>query len=125
MQTVRLALFTLAVLALTALTSHAQMVAGTSAFFDHDAASAEFVDGYDLCVDVVSDPTCKPVGTVRAATGDLVTLTLPTWVPKGKHDLWIRARWKTPLTGASQTNSINRVIVGGPDRLRTTETATP
>ena len=61
MQTVRLAFLAVSFVALTALTASAQMVAGTSAFFDHDAASAEFVDGYDLCVDVVSDPTCKPV----------------------------------------------------------------
>lgn len=125
MATIRVAILTLAVLALTALNGHAQLVSGSSIFFDHDAASAAFVDGYDLCVDLVSDPTCKPVGVVRAASGDVVTVTMPDWVPKGKHDLWVRARWKTPLTGTSETNSINRTIVGGPIRLRTTEAPEP
>lgn len=126
MQTLRLTFLALLLLVVSALTAHAQLVAGSSLFFDHDIASAEYVAGYDLCVDVVSDAACKPIGTVRVYPGEeVLKVTIPDTAAKGKHELYIRARWKEPLTGANATNGLAQVIVGGPMRLRTTEAVTP
>jgi len=108
--------------------AHAQDFAGTPYWFDHDAVSAEYVETYQLCVDAVSDAACQAIGTVRIpATGvtDSLTFTLPPWVPNGRRELWVRAKWKAPFTGYSApTNSLVRNIVGPPRDFRTTAAST-
>jgi hypothetical protein len=120
MQTLRTALLALGLLALAPLTASAQVISGSTLYFDHAAAETTFVDAYLLCVDV---QTCQPVGVTRFGTSEVLTFTVPSWVPKGKHDFTIVAVWKAPLIGRSApTNVYTDVVVGGPGRLRATET---
>lgn len=128
MQTLRTSLLTLALLALTALTASAQQVqSGTSLFFDHPATDQEFVQTYQLCIDAAPsspnlDALCQNIGVTRPdAAGVPVKFTMPDGVPRGRHDFTVRAVWKAPFTGASAlSNALSLVVVGGPDRLRTT-----
>lgn len=122
MQTLRLAFLALVLLALAPLTASAQVIAGTSFYFDHAAEDQAQVEKYQLCVDTVTDANCRDVGVTRVGTSEALTFTLPSWVPKGKHALSVRAVWKAPLVGTSaSTNALTQNVVGGPERLRTTE----
>lgn len=124
MQTLRFSILTLVLLALSALTASAQVIAGTQLSFDHTAEEQAFVDRYQLCVGT----DCRDVGVLRVGTSDTLTCTLPSWVPRGRQDFTVRAVWKTPLNGntnSAPSNVLAQVVVGGPDRLRTTATAVP
>lgn len=124
---IRTVMWVLALLACVLPTpARAQLVSGSSLYFDHASADQTFVATYQLCVGPVSPTACQDVGTTRVGTTDALSFTLPAWVPKGRQDLSVRATWKAPLGGASApTNTLSINVVGGPDRLRVTQTQTP
>ncbi len=97
----------------------AQVIAGTTFYFDHTAEEQTFVQSYQLCVST----DCRDIGVTRVGTTVSLSFTLPAWVPKGRQDFTVRAVWKAPLVGNSApTNTMTQIVVGGPDRLRTTLT---
>lgn len=112
----------LVVALLTPTRSQAQVIAGTTLYFDHTAEEQTSVASYQLCVGSnIGTADCRDVGVTRSGTTATLTFTLPAWVPRGRQDLSVRAVWKAPLTGNSApTNFLSQVVVGGPDRLRTT-----
>ena len=100
------------------LLAQAQVLTGTSLYFDHSIEEQEFVSAYQLCV---GGTDCRDVGVTRVGTTVTLSLTLPSWVPNGRRDFTVRAVWKTPLTGVSApTNIYTAVVVGPPSGLRTT-----
>jgi hypothetical protein len=120
MHTFRVSVLALLLLALASVTASAQMISGTTLYFDHAAADQAFVDSYVLCVD--GSGLCTAVGVTRIGTSEVLTFTLPAWAPKGKHDFTIVAVWKAPLVGRSApTNIYTDTVVGGPGRLRSTQ----
>jgi hypothetical protein len=122
MQTLRLSLLALVLLALAPLTAFAQVIAGSQLYFDHTAEEQAAVDRYQLCVGT----DCRDMGVLRVGTSDTLSFTVPSWVPRGRQDFTVRAVWKAPLTGNSApSNALSQVVVGGPDRLRATVSATP
>lgn len=117
MPNVRAALLALLLLALASRAS-GQVIAGTTLYVDHTAEEQAYVTSYQLCV--ATD--CRDVGVTRVGTTATLALTVPAWVPRGRRDLTVRAVLKAPLTGTtSASNALSVVVVGGPDRLRTTE----
>jgi len=117
MRTLCCGLVTLGLWGVASLPAAAQVIAGTSLFFDHGAEEQAYVQTYQLCVGT----DCRDIGVTRVGTTVALTCTLPAWVPKGRQDLTVRAAWKAPLVGMSApTNVLTQIVVGGPDRLRTT-----
>lgn len=117
----RLRALALAGLLLAPLPATAQVIAGTSLYFDHGTEDQQQVDRYQLCV--ATD--CRDIGVTRVDDASL-TFTVPAWVPRGRNDFTVRAVWKAPLTGHSApTNSLPLIVVGGPERLRTSLLVTP
>lgn len=95
-----------------------QVITGASLFFDHTSDEQAFVQTYQVCVGT----DCRDIGVTRVGTTVALAFPLPAWVPRGRRDVTVRAVWKAPLTGASEpTNVLTVVVVGKPERLRTTE----
>lgn len=119
---IRAALGLTALLALTPVPVSAQVIAGSQLYFDHTAEEQAAVERYQLCVST----DCRDMGVLRVGTSDTLSFTVPSWVPRGRQDFTVRAVWKAPLTGTSApTNVLSQTVVGGPERLRSTATATP
>lgn len=122
MQTLRFSLLALALLVLAPLRAKAQVIAGTALFFDHSTEEQTYVQNYQLCVGT----DCRDIGVTRVGTTVTLTATVPAWVPRGRSDYTVRAVWKTPLTGTSEaSNALSLVVVGKPERLRTTAAVAP
>lgn len=119
----RKCVLTLMSVLLWATAAHGQVIAGSSLYFDHTTDEQAFVAAYQLCV---GGTDCREVGVTRVGTTPVLVCTIPSWVPRGRRDLTVRAMWKAPLVGSSEpSNSLSVVVVGKPERLRTTEGVTP
>ena len=122
MQTLRLAVLTLVLLALAAVSAHAQVVAGSSFFFDHDGLDTT---KYQLCVDATAtnvEAVCLDVPTARVGTSNSYTFTLPAWVAKGNRRFAVRAVGDAGVSDLS--NELGLRVIGKPSpatNLRTTQ----
>jgi len=120
MQTLRFAVLTGLLLALSALTAHAQqgqLQTGSELFFDHPSVDALDTDHYQLCVDGVTDPTCSNLAVLKTTTSagmDTFTFTLPSTVPRGNHSLQVRAVGFGEVGASPGSNTLAVRIIGKP-----------
>jgi hypothetical protein len=117
MQTLRLTVFTLVLLALASVGAHAQavVIAGQSTMgFDHVAADTT---GYELCVDTLDIGACQPITVQPAPSGDtlrLYTFTLPSGITRGTRVLRVRPLWAGGRGAAGDVATFRAVVEPGP-----------
>jgi hypothetical protein len=112
MQTLRRAVFTLALLAIASQAHGQQAVAGTTFAFDHDSESAADTERYELCVDA-AEP-CATVGAVRVGTTNEFRFTLPATVPRGNRSLTVRAVGLLGTGTSGPSNALAVRVIGKP-----------
>jgi hypothetical protein len=118
MPILRLALLALALVALTALSVHAQtptVIAGQSIMaFDHAAGDTV---SYELCVDGTGGSDCTPITVAPAPDGTLVerpyTFTAPASLPRGSRVLRVRPVWAGGTATASDAVTFRAVVAPG------------
>lgn len=110
----RFAVLSLLLLALAPLTAHAQLQAGSSLFFDHSAEDRADTEKYQICVDSVTDATCRDVSVLRVGTTDTYSLTLPGFVARGNRTLQVRAVGFGDTGASAGSNTLSVRVIGKP-----------
>lgn len=114
MQTFRLAVLAVALLALASVASAQTPVGpGTIVAFDHDALLASETEHYQVCIDAVTDAACLTVAVTRVGTTNEYRFPLPG-LTRGPHTLSVRAVGYFGTGASTPSNILSVKMVGKP-----------
>jgi hypothetical protein len=114
MQTLRVTVLALALLALASVAYAQQVQTGTTFAFMHIPEGAADTARYILCVDTAIVEACTTIGVVRVAATDEYRFTLPAVVARGNHALTVRAVGFLSTGTSDPSNAVNVRVVGKP-----------